>query len=143
MLYNNGKAILQHGTMAGGWYFDERHGLDWLQNLMQTEIFNLLYTSATKIPQTEQGVGKISGVIARCCAQGVTNGLIAPGVWNADDIGQLARGDMLTNGFYIYHQPLADQAQSEREQRKAPVFQTALKLAGAVHSVDVLVNVNR
>ena len=143
VLYNNGKAILQHGRMAGGWYFDERHGLDWLQNFIQTEIFNLLYTSATKIPQTEQGMGAITGVIARCCDQALTNGLIAPGVWNSDNIGKLSRGDTLTNGYYIYHQPIAEQSQSEREQRKAPVFQVALKLAGAVHSVDVLVNVNR
>lgn len=142
-LYNNGKAILQHGRMAGGWYFDERHGLDWLQNAVQTEIFNLLYTSETKIPQTEQGIGKITSVIAKCCAQGVINGLIAPGVWNADDLGQLKRGETLTDGYYIYHQLLSTQSQSEREQRKAPVHQIAVKLAGAVHSVDVLMAVNR
>ena len=77
VLYNNGKAILQHGTMAGGWFFDERHGLDWFQNLTQTEIFNLLYTSNTKIPQTEQGMGYIDATITKCCAQGVINGLLA------------------------------------------------------------------
>ena len=71
------------------------------------------------------------------------NGLLAPGIWNSDPIGQLERGAALTSGFYVYHQPIAEQAQSEREQRKAPVFQVALKLAGAVHSVDVLVAVNR
>ena len=143
VLYNNGKAILQHGTMAGGWFFDERHGLDWLQNLMQTEVFNLLYTSNTKIPQTEQGMGYIDAVLTKCCGQGVVNGLVAPGIWNSDPIGQLERGAALTSGFYIYHQPIADQIQSDREQRKAPPFQVALKLAGAVHSVDVLVAVNR
>lgn len=144
VLYNNGKAILQHGTMAGGWFFDERHGLDWLQNLMQTEVFNLLYTSNTKIPQTEQGMGYIETTLAKCCGAALTNGLIAPGIWNSDPIGnELDRGAALSVGFYIYHQPIADQFQSDREQRKAPVFQVALKLAGAVHSVDVLVAVNR
>ena len=118
VLYNNGKAILQHGTMAGGWFFDERHGLDWLQNLMQTEVFNLLYTSNTKIPQTEQGMGYIETTLAKCCGAALTNGLIAPGVWNSDPIGdELDRGAALSTGFYIYHQPIADQFQSDREQR--------------------------
>ena len=142
-LYNNGKSILQHGTMAGGWWFDERHGLDWLQNEMQTLVFNLLYTSKGKVPQTEQGISQIDSQIVAALHQGVTNGLIAPGRWNADGFGQIERGDMLTTGFYVYRQPLADQAQHEREQRIAPLFQVAVKLAGAVHHADVIVNVNR
>ncbi|MDT1867278.1 DUF3383 domain-containing protein, partial [Acinetobacter baumannii] len=38
---------------------------------------------------------------------------------------------------------LDDQAQSEREARKSPVFQIAIKMAGATHFSDVLVSVNR
>ena len=142
-LYNNGKSILQHGKMSGGWWFDERHGLDWLQNDMQTRVFNLLYTSKGKVPQTEQGISQISAQLVASLHQGTTNGLIAPGVWNADGFGQIERGDMLSTGYYVYRQPLADQPQSEREQRIAPLFQVAVKLAGAVHHADVIVNVNR
>jgi hypothetical protein len=75
--------------------------------------------------------------------QGTTNGLIAPGVWNSDGFGQLREGDYLEDGYYIYSQPIVDQDQSEREQRKAPPIQAAVKLAGAIHSVDVAVDVNR
>ncbi len=34
--------------MANGDFFDERHGLDWLQNYVQNHLYNLLYTSTTK-----------------------------------------------------------------------------------------------
>ncbi|HIC1693996.1 TPA: DUF3383 family protein, partial [Escherichia coli] len=34
--YQNDTAILQQGVMANGDFFDERHGLDWLQNYVQT-----------------------------------------------------------------------------------------------------------
>jgi hypothetical protein len=38
---------------------------------------------------------------------------------------------------------VASQSQADREARKAPTLQVALKLAGAVHFVDVIINVNR
>lgn len=57
--YANDTAILQQGVMANGDFFDEWHGLDWLQNYVQTNLFNLLYTSTTKIPQTDAGNTRI------------------------------------------------------------------------------------
>lgn len=75
--------------------------------------------------------------------EAVNNGLIAPGTWNADGFGLLERGDYLEKGYYVYVSPIADQPQSEREQRKLPVIQIAAKLAGAVHFVDVQIDVNR
>ena len=141
--YDNDTAILQEGVMGSGAFFDEIHGLDWLQNALQTECYNLLYQSKTKIPQTDSGVNQIVTTIAKVLDEGVNNGLIAPGVWNADGFGQLERGEYLDTGYYIYAQPVDEQAQSEREQRKAPPIQVAVKLAGAIHFVDVIVDVNR
>lgn len=141
--YDNDTAILQEGVMASGAFFDEVHGLDWLQNAVQTECYNLLYQSKTKVPQTDAGVNQIVTTIGKVMNEGVNNGLIAPGVWNADGFGQLERGDYLPTGWYIYAQPVDEQAQSEREQRKAPPIQCAVKLAGAIHFVDVQIDVNR
>ena len=36
-----------------------------------------------------------------------------------------------------------EQAQSDREARKAPPIQIAVKLRGAIHFVDVAITVNR
>lgn len=141
--YDNGTAIIQHGTVASGAFFDEIHGLDWLTDAIQTECWNLLYQSKTKIPQTEEGVGQFLCACSKVCQGGVGNGLLAPGVWNADGFGQLRRGDYLPKGYYLYSQPIVDQSQSEREERKAPPIQVAAKLAGAIHIVDVQIDVNR
>ena len=141
--YDNDTAILQEGVMASGAFFDEVHGLDWLSNAVQTECWNLLYQSKTKVPQTEAGVSQIKARIASVFKQAVANGLIAPGVWNADGFGQLQTGDYLPDGYYIYSTPIVDQAQSEREARIAPPIQCAVKLAGAIHFVDVQIDVNR
>jgi hypothetical protein len=141
--YVNDTVIIQYGVMSGPAYFDEIHGLDWLQNAIQTAVYNVLYTSSTKIPQTDSGVNKLVNAIDGVCGQAVNNGLVAPGVWNADGFGNLNTGDYLKTGYYIYAQPVALQSQSDREARMSPPIQVAVKLAGAIQSVDVLVDVNR
>lgn len=141
--YDNDTAIVQYGVMSGPAYFDEIHGLDWFQNAVQNAEYNLLYTSGTKIPQTDSGSNQLVNAVAGVCEEAVNNGLVAPGQWNADGFGQLQRGAYLKTGYYIYVAPMALQDQSEREQRKAPPIQVALKLAGAIQEIDVLVNVNR
>lgn len=141
--YQNDTAILQQGVMSNGDFFDERHGLDWLQNDVQTSLYNLLYASTTKIPQTEAGITRLLANVEQSMGQSVSNGLVAAGVWNGGDIGQLASGDTLTKGYYVCAQPLSEQAQADREARKAPLIQVACKLAGAVHYADVQINVVR
>lgn len=141
--YANDTAIIQQGVMANGDFFDERHGLDWLQNYVQTNLYNLLYTSTTKIPQTDAGVTRLMTNVEASLDQAVNNGLIAPGVWNGGPIGQIESGDTLTKGYYVYADAVANQAQSDREARKSPVIQAAIKMAGAIHYGDVQINVVR
>jgi len=141
--YDNGTAILQDGVMSNGYFFDEVHGLDWAQNDVQTAVWNLLYTSTTKIPQTDEGVNRILATIESRLAQGVTNGLLAPGLWTGDGFGALVTGGTLSKGFYVYAPPVDTQSAANRQARKAPVIQCALKLAGAIHFTDVLMNVAR
>lgn len=141
--YQNDTAIIQYGVMSGQAYFDEIHGLDWFADALQNAEYNLLYQSKTKIPQTDAGQNQLVTVAANVCQEAINNGLIAPGQWNADGFGQLERGDFLTEGFYIYTPPMASQDQSIREQRIAPPIQIALKLAGAIHEIDCIVDVNR
>lgn len=141
--YNNGTAILQNGVMSGPAYIDEIHGTDWLANAIQTNVYNLLYTSNTKIPQTDAGTHQIVNIIEATCAAGVNNGLLAPGTWTSGGFGTLNMGDFLPKGFYVYAPPVSSQNAGDRAARKSVPIQVAAKLAGAVQSVNVLVNVNR
>jgi len=142
--YNNGTAILQEGVMANGYFFDEVHGLDWLQNQIQTDVFNVLLTAGTKVPQTDAGVTQLINAIENGGAEmAVANGLCAPGVWNAPSVGVVQQGQTLSKGYYFYAPPVASQSQSDRSARKAPLIQGAMKLAGAIHFSNVSISVNR
>lgn len=126
-------------------YFDQITNQLWFVNSIQREVFNVLATTSTKVPQTEAGLEIITKAIRRVCNQGVTNGFAAPGTWNSPDtFGNI--DDFYRNitefGYYIYHLPVAEQAQSERENRQAPVYMIAAKEAGAVHSGNILIYIN-
>ncbi|WP_227136847.1 DUF3383 family protein [Kosakonia radicincitans] len=141
--YENDTAILEQGVMSNGDFFDERHGLDWLQNAVQTADYNTLYTSTTKIPQTDAGTTTRMANIEAVLDKAVNNGLFAPGKWTGGPIGQLANGDTLTKGYYLYAESVDDQLQTDREARKGVPIQVAGKLAGAVHYGSVAITVVR
>ena len=141
--YDNNTAILQNGACFGQAYIDEIFGTDWLSNRIQTDVFNVLYGSGSKVPQTDAGNALLAAAITSSCAAAVNNGLLAPGTWTGDSFGQLKNGDFMSTGFYVYVPPVSQQATADRAARKSVAFQVAAKLAGAVDTVDISINVNR
>lgn len=141
--YNNNTAIIQSGVVCSGDFLDIITGTDWLALDIQTVLYNLLYTSTTKIPQTDAGNHVLVTGMESVLSQAVINGLLAPGVWGAGGFGALSQNDYLPKGFYVYAPPVASQSSADRSARKSVAFQIAAKLAGAIHTVNVLINVNR
>ncbi|EEI9365384.1 DUF3383 domain-containing protein [Salmonella enterica] len=141
--YENDTAILEQGVMCNGDFFDERHGLDWLQNAVQTADYNTLYTSTTKIPQTDAGTTTRIANIEKVLNVADKSGLFAPGIWTGGPMGQLGTGDTLTKGYYTWADTVDNQLQTDREARKGVPIQVAAKLAGAVHYGDVAITVVR
>ena len=136
--FSNGKAIILGAKMANGDYIDERVGVDWLVNFIQVSLWNALYQSPTKIPQTDEGTQVLVTVAKDCCRQAVNNGLLAPGKWTGPNLGQYKTGDILPLGFYVYADLVANQSEADRAARKAVPIQIACKFAGAIRTVSVL-----
>lgn len=141
--YFGDSAMLAEGVMGSGNFFDEVHGIDWIQNAIETNVFGFFFTRTTKVAQTDKGVSSIVQQVEKALQQGVNNGLLAPGVWNGMDLGEVKSGDFLSKGFYTYAQPVADQNLSDRQARKAPPIQILAKGAGAIHFVDISVTFER
>lgn len=141
--YNNNTSIIQPGVVANGDFIDTIFGSDWLAITVQNTLYNLLYSNTTKIPQTNEGHNVLATGIAQVLEQSVDNGLIAPGQWNATGFGALKQFDYLPTGFYIYFKNVDLQNPADRAARKSVPFQVAAKLAGAIHTVDVIINIDR
>lgn len=126
-------------------FFDQVYNLGWFVGALQIASFNVLAQVGTKIAQTEQGVGSLKSAQRQVCEQGVTNQYIASGSWNSPEtFGD--QEEFLENiaqrGYYIYSLPVALQSQADREDRKAPLIQIAIKEAGAIDSASIIINVN-
>lgn len=125
-------AMVWPGDMASGVAIDEVIGIDWLQNSLQTDVFNYLYQNTTKTPQTDEGVAGIAQVMEVALSQAVANGLAAPGYVTIDN-----EEVFLPKGYYIQTGLIEDQSQASREAREAPPISFVIKGAGSIRNVQI------
>jgi len=128
-------------------FIDVRYGLDWFVNAVQVEVYNLLRQSPTKVAQTNDGMTSIQNAMDIVCQSAVRNGMIAPGQLSpalTDDVqnttGNQDFDGFLPKGYLIFGNPLSEQSQSDRNERKSPPFRIWLKGSGAIHFVDIDIN---
>lgn len=137
--YNNSTAIIQWGTVVSGNYIDVIVGADWLSNALQSAAFDLLYVQ--RVPQTDPGVNLIVTTAESILDGAVTNGLLAPRNWTGPAIGPIANGQMLSKGYFVVPGTIASQSAADRAARKSPVIQVLACFAGAIDTVDMIINV--
>lgn len=132
-------------TSGANGYFDQIYGQFWLKFALQVAGFNYLAQTTSKIPQTETGMDGLKNAYRLVLQQAITNGFMAPGSWTSSTVfgnpTSLAQS-VEAIGYYVYSQPITQQSQVARAARQAPVVQIAAKMAGAIHSSSVIVNIN-
>ncbi|KLU15078.1 MULTISPECIES: DUF3383 domain-containing protein [Xenorhabdus] len=139
----DGVSMIAEGVMLGGVFIDETVGIDAFLDACQKQAFTTLQANPTKIPQTDKGQAMLIGALTVIGNEFVRNGFLAGGLWRGNDIGELTYGDRLDEGFYFYSDSYDLQSLADRESRKAMPIMCAIKLAGAIHSVDLLIQFNR
>ena len=144
-IYTTIKDVAVVLTSPANDFVDNVYNLIAYVDAIQTDNFNLLKSTGTKIAQTTRGVNQIVAQNEKTTRGFVRAGVFAPGTWTSPD----SFGDIDTFnrnieqfGFYVLGNRLADQPQSDRQQRKSPVIQIAVKNAGAIHSIDLIINFN-
>ena len=132
-------------TSGANGFTDNVYNLIAYIDAVQTDAFNILGNTTTKIPQTTPGLNQMLDGLESTSQGFVTAGVFAPGNWTLPD----RFGDVDTfnrnieeKGFYWYAIPLSEQPQSERAQRKTPVLQNAVKNSGAFHSANIIITFN-
>ena len=124
-----GTSFFAESKMADATFFDTVHGTDWLQNRIETDVFNLLYQSTTKVPYTDTGVSMIIQKVEQGLRQGVTNGLIAPGT--------TTDGTYLDLGYRIDYIPVSDVSTADKGNRIYRGITFIAVGAGAIHRVTI------
>ena len=144
-IYTTFKRLPKVLTSGANDFVDNRYNLIAYIDAVQTDAFNLLGTTATKVPQTRRGVNQVVDTVEKTTRGFVRAGVFAAGEWSSPDtFGDLDafNRNIREFGYYVLAGSLADQPQSERANRISPAIQVAVKNAGAIHKVDVIINFN-
>lgn len=126
-------------------WFDTVLCLQWLKIQLENAGFTALRNVPTKIAQTPNGIKLLENSYEKVLNQAVRNGFIASGKWTLPyTFGdqELFYNNIEQVGYYIYSNPLSEQSQEERDNRIAPLCQIAIKLAGAINKINIIVYVN-
>jgi len=115
--------------MASGSWLDTTHGILWLENRCEADMFNLLYVSGTKLPYTQVGINTAAATLERSLQAAVRNGLAGPGT--------LADGTYLSEGFVVESVSLANTPVSDKGNRMYKGLSFKMVGAGAMHEVEV------
>jgi len=108
---------------------------------LQVAHFNVIKSTATKIPQTEGGMETLKSEGRKVLEMFKNADVLAPGEWNdpytiGDRLKQIQ--SIRDLGYWIYSTPIAQQSQADRETRIAPGVYYLVKFSGAVHGMDVV-----
>ena len=121
--------MYSESRMANNTFFDEVHGIDWLENAIQINVFGYLLTRTTKVPYTDKGVAALEQQVINALDEAVRNGLIAP--------GETIDGRFLPLGYETITVPVADINQSDKEAREYPGLSFIVLGAGAIHGAQI------
>lgn len=133
-------------TSSANDFVDNVYNLMAYVDAVQTDSFNLLKTTPTKVPQTYYGVDQLEDCVEKTTVGFVRAGVFSPGTWTLPDFfgdRDMFLRNIEQNGYYVLAGDLKDQSTADRQERKSPVVQVAVKNAGAVHSADIIINFNK
>lgn len=129
IIYVGDSAMYAESFMSSGVFFDEVHGIDWLENAIQTNVFGYMLTRTTKVPYTDKGVAALEQQLIKALDEAVRNGLIAPG-YTID-------GEFLATGYKTTVIKVQDTNQSDKEARQYNGLSFIILGAGAIHGVQI------
>lgn len=112
-----------------GHFFDEVHGVDWLTNAIQTQVFGYIKTRPTKVPFLGKGTAAIQQQITGVFDEALRNGLIGAGT--------TIDGEFLPLGYKINVVPVDQVNQSDKSARQYNGISFVIIGAGAIHGVQI------
>lgn len=132
-------------TSGANDFVDNIYNLMAYKEQMQVDVFNVLKGTSTKIAQTTAGVNKLVDQCEKTTAQFVRAGVFAPGTWTSPDFFgniDVFKRNIEQQGFYFLAGKLSDQSNADRQARKSPTIQGAVKNAGSLHKANLLISFN-
>lgn len=141
--------VFESGTTfeSGTRYIYEQFWLDWFQNALQTEVWNLMRGSDF-LTLDATGVSSLVNVVTQVCEDGILNGGIGPGRLQEALAGEARRilgvpsfDGYLQLGYLVLPADLDTLSASDLRQGRAPAITVLAKGTRTIRYVDINVKV--
>jgi len=134
-----GRVINSWSHSAFGEYMDDIVNLDAFVNDLRVSLYNAVANQPTKLPQTPPGQAVLLAAAKETGERYIANGYLGSRVWTNPDNGQ----EELTLGYEILTKPedILTISDPDRADRKSAPIRIRIFRAGAIHAVDVTVDV--
>lgn len=131
------KNTITHSTY--GEWIDDVVNLDAFVNSLAIGVYNMLAGQVSKLPQTPVGQAMVIGAARAVCEQYVKNGFLGARTYLDPDDAQ----EKTTAGYEILTKPedILTLSSSDRNARKCAPLSIRIFRAGAIHAVDITVDV--
>lgn len=133
----NTARTFREGTQgADTWWTDSYYGVSNLREELQVAVFNRLLRRR-KVPYDQTGVGSIMGVMTVVFERFVRNGFLS----SRQELDETLDSPFVTRKAYIIKPtPIYLATDSERASRTAPPFMCTAYEAGAIHKVNIFMD---
>ena len=121
-------SVTQNGKVAAGEWIDVIRFRDWLQEEIQTDVFNVMINN-DKVPYTDAGIALIESAIKAALVLGQNRGGIAPLEYDDDGNRNL--------GYTIQVPRAANISAGQKASRILEDVSFTARLAGAIHVVEI------
>jgi hypothetical protein len=137
---DNGRIINSKTTSTFGEYIDDVFNLDAFVNFLTVGLYNALAKVPTKVKQTPEGQQILIDAAAQIGEKFIDNGYLGARTYTSDETGE----EVLSRGYEILTvaTDILDISDAERSARAAAPITMRLFRAGAIHTVDVTVQVD-
>lgn len=125
--YQTQIALTAPGKTAAGEWIDVIRGRDWLKDLIQTNLAQMMI-NRNKVPYTDAGIQLCATNLRKSLQQAVTVGYIAPDEVDAN--GKTVPGFVITV-------PLSQEIDAVVKASRVLTLKFAARLAGAIHAITV------
>lgn len=125
--YQTQIALTAPGKTAAGEWIDVIRGRDWLKDLIQTNLAQMMI-NRNKVPYTDAGIQLCATNLRKSLQQAVTVGYIAPDEVDAN--GKTVPGFVITV-------PLSQEIDAVVKASRVLTLEFAARLAGAIHVINV------
>ena len=137
---DSGRVINSKTTSTFGEFIDDVFNLDAFVNFLTVGLYNALARVPTKVKQTPEGQQILIDAAAQIGEKFIDNGYLGARTYTSDVTGE----EVLSRGYEVLTvaNDILDISDAERAARAAAPITMRLFRAGAIHTVDVTVQVD-